>query len=360
MLSPTVRLPATDTRVLVTGHDGYIGRSLVPQLLAAGFHVTGLDSHLYRGCTLFDARDSIPAIEKDIRDVTVLDLQGFDAVVHLAGLSNDPLGNLDPGLTFDINRRGTLQVARCAREAGVTRFVQASTCSIYGASDDGWLTEASPFNPVTPYGLAKAQVEPELLNLADDTFSPTLLRFGTAYGVSSRLRGDLVVNNLVGYAVATSQILLKSDGTAWRPLVHIEDISRAIVATVRADTRDVTCQAINVGSTSENYRICEVADLISRALPAAEVAFADNACPDRRNYRVNCDRLSELLPDGCPEWTLEAGVDQLINTFTKVGLTRPMLEGSTLQRVRRIRDLLAGGQLSSDLRWNCDFRRRAA
>jgi nucleoside-diphosphate-sugar epimerase len=307
---------------------------------------------LYRNCSIANDESPIRCIERDIRDVTDDDLRGFDAVIHLAGLSNDPLGNLDPRLTYDINYRATVELAARAKAVGVRRFLQASTCSIYGASDDQWLTESSPFNPVTPYGQAKAEVEADLQELADERFSPTLLRFATAYGVSPRLRGDLVVNNLVGYAIATGQILLKSDGRAWRPIVHIEDISRALLAVLNAPRERVHNEAFNVGDTAENHLVRDIAEQIGRALPRAEITFADGAEPDRRNYRVNCDKLVNVLPDARPRWTLAAGIQQLIDVYSEIGLTRKQLEGSQLQRLKRVRELQLMSRLSPDLRWN--------
>lgn len=350
-LDTNISFPERRQRVLVTGHDGYLGKVLVPQLQAEGFSVTGMDTLLYRGCRLYSDEITVRNINKDIRDVDARDLAGFDAIVHLAGLSNDPLGNLDPDLTFDINYRGTLKLAAAAKQAGITRFVQASTCSIYGASDDGWLTESSPFNPVTPYGKAKALVEADLPKHAAADFSPVLLRFGTAYGTSPRLRGDLVVNNLVGYAMTSGQILLKSDGNAWRPLVHVEDMARAIVAVLSASRETVHNQAFNIGSTAENYKIRQVAEMIGDCLPEAKIVFADGAEPDRRNYRVNCDKYSQAFPHAKTQWPLERGIHDLVKVYRRVQLKRASLEGPALQRVKRIQQLLENEQVSGDLRW---------
>lgn len=365
-----IKFPTSATRVLVTGHDGYIGKVLVPQLLDAGFAVTGADTLLFGNCSLYGDHVEVPNLRTDIRDITADQLRGFDAVVHLAGLSNDPLGNLDAKLTFDINYRATMRLAANAKAAGVSRFVQASTCSIYGASDNGWLTESSPFNPVTPYGQAKAQVEADLPDLADESFSPTLLRFATAYGVSPRLRGDLVVNNLVGHAVTAGEIFLKSAGTSWRPLVHVDDISRAIVATLQAPRPLIHKQAFNVGSSSENYTVRQVAETIATFFPEASIVFAADAEPDRRNYRVNCDKIMDVLPDTRPQVTLAEGIKQLAAVFRDVHLTRGQLEGARLQRVRKVRELLDEGRLNPDLRWRVtsetakeaasEFVRRAA
>ncbi|QDT63866.1 NAD-dependent epimerase/dehydratase family protein [Calycomorphotria hydatis] len=338
----------------MTGHDGYIGQILVPMLIQHGYQVTGMDSYLYHDCELEPGNALVPAIEKDVRDVVPEDLEGIEYIVNLAGLSNDPLGNLEPAVTYEINHQATMNLAKRAKKAGVTRFVHASTCSIYGASDDTWLTEDSPFNPVTPYGHAKAMVEAELPALANDDFSPTLLRFATAYGYSRRLRGDLVINNLVGYALTTGQILLKSDGMAWRPLIHIEDISRSILATLDAPRELIHNEAFNVGGSDENYKIREVADLIAGLIPDAKVAFAEGAIHDHRNYRVNCDKLAELLPGAIPQWNIARGVEELIDRYQQVSLTKEQLEGSGVQRVKHLRHLLDIGQLSANLSWVSD------
>jgi nucleoside-diphosphate-sugar epimerase len=340
-------------RVLVSGHNGYIGTALVPILLDAGHDVVGLDTFLFGDCTV-GADDAAPvaAHRVDIRDVepALLDGQGFDAVVHLAGISNDPLGDLNPEVTYDINHRGTVRLAAAAKAAGIPRFLFSSSCSLYGAAGDDALDEWAKFNPVTPYGESKVLAEQDLHDLADDDFSPTYLRNATAYGMSARLRGDLVVNNLVAYAFATGEVFLKSDGTPLRPLVHIEDISRAFLAVLEAPRELVHDEAFNVGRTSENYRIRDVADIVKDVVGGSDIAFAATAGPDIRNYRVDCDKIAAALPAFQPTWTVRAGAEQLAAAFTDIGLTAEDITSARLQRIEHIKARLAAGGLSSDLR----------
>jgi nucleoside-diphosphate-sugar epimerase len=338
-------------RVLVTGHNGYIGCSLVPMLVERGHEVVGLDSNLFAGCTLGPEPVAVPSVVADIRDVGPEVFDGVDAVVHLAALSNDPLGDLDAELTFDINHRGTLQVAAAAKAAGVERFVFSSSCSLYGAHGDEPIDETAEFLPVTPYGRSKVLAEQDLVAMADDRFSPVFLRNATAYGYSSRIRGDLVVNNLVGYAVVVGEVRMKSDGTPWRPLVHIDDISLAMVAAVEAPRDRVHLAAFNIGRTEENYRVREVAEIVADVVPGCSITFADGAGPDKRNYRVSCDLAVEQLPGYEPTWTVRAGVEQVHTAFVTHGLELDDLVGPRLSRIAHIRAALDDGRLDRSLRW---------
>ena len=339
-------------KVLVTGHDGYIGCLLVRLLREAGHDVVGLDAGLYAGCSLgAEPAPGIPELRRDIRDVQVSDLAGIDAVAHLAGISNDPLGDLSPDVTYDVNHLATVALARTAKAAGVGRFVFSSSCSNYGAAGEELLDESAAFNPVTPYGQSKVLAEQDLAQLADDGFSPVFLRSGTAYGVSPRLRGDLVVNNLVGYAVATGEVLFRSDGSPWRPLVHVEDIARTFVAAIEAPRDAVHVEAFNVGSTAENYRIRAVGELVQELVPGSTIAFGEGAGPDVRTYRVSCEKLAATLPAARPRWTLEQGILELRDAFLAHALTREQLEGPRFQRIRRVRALQDEGRLDDRLRW---------
>ncbi|MCB9897837.1 MAG: SDR family oxidoreductase [Planctomycetes bacterium] len=337
-------------KVLVTGHLGYIGTVLTPLLREAGHDVVGLDSDLYRRCTFGGELPDVPTIAKDVRDVTVDDLDGFDAVLHLAGLSNDPLGDLDPSLTEQINGVASVRLAELSREAGVARYVFSSSCSNYGAAGDDLLDETSAFNPVTPYGRSKVFAEAGIAKFASDGFTPVFLRNATAYGMSPRLRFDLVVNNLVAWAFTTGQVYLKSDGSAWRPLVHVEDISRAFLAVLEAPRADVHMQAFNVGRSAENLRIREVAEIVRDVVPGTKLVFAEGASADKRCYRVDCEKLPRAVPAFRPEWTVRRGAEELHRAYVAHGLELSEFEGPRFQRVAHIRQLLKDGHLDARLR----------
>ncbi len=339
-------------KVLVTGHTGYIGTVLVPMLREAGHEVTGFETDFFAGCDFNDELSQIPALQKDLRDVVVEDLEGFDAVIHLAALSNDPLGDLNRECTYDINHRASVRLAQVAKEAGVPRFLFSSSCSLYGkAEGESFLAEDASFHPVTPYGESKVLVEQDVVHLADEHFSPTFLRNATAYGVSPRLRADLVVNNLVGFASTTGEVLIASDGTPWRPLVHVEDIGRAFIAVLQAPREVVHNQAFNVGRTEENYQIREVAAMVEEVVPGSRVKYAEGGGPDLRCYRVNCDKIKRMLPHFQPQWTVRLGVEQLYAAYKAHALTAEEFTGARYIRIRHLRSLLATGRLDPDLRW---------
>jgi nucleoside-diphosphate-sugar epimerase len=337
-------------RILITGHDGYIGRVLVPLVQKAGHDVVGLDNYLFGECQFDGPGAECASIRKDVRDVEVEDLQGFDCVMHLAGLSNDPLGDLDSDLTYAINHRASVRLAEIAKTAGVKRFLFSSSCSNYGAAGDEPLTEESAFNPVTPYGISKVKVEQDLQGMADDSFSPTYLRNATAYGLSERLRADLVVNNLTAYALTTGKVLLKSAGTSWRPLVHIRDIAKAFLAIAEAPVEKVHNEAFNVGKTEENYRIRDVATIVAEVVPNSVVEFAEGASPDLRNYNVDCSKIKRVLPSFDPTWTVRKGAEELFEAYKRHGLTEEEFLSSRFMRIRHVREGIEAGRITEDLR----------
>ena len=338
-------------RVLVTGHQGYIGSVLVPRLIRAGHEVVGMDAGWFSQTNLGPIASGIDEIECDVRDVAAGDLSGFDAIIHLAGISNDPLGDLNPECTLEINYQASVRLARLAKEAGVKRFLFASSCSLYGAaSPDDILDETAVFNPVTPYGRSKILAEQELMPLADDNFCPVYLRCATAYGYSPRLRADLVVNNLVGYAMTSGAILMKSDGTPWRPLVHIDDISSAYLALLGSPVELIHNQAFNVGRSSENYQVRDVANIVADVVPNATAEFADGATSDARCYRVSCRKLESTIKAYQPRWTVRSGVEELYDQFSKHGFTADHLTGPSFQRIKRIQQLQNEFALDDQLR----------
>jgi len=338
-------------RVLVTGHLGYIGTIMVPMLLDKGYDVVGLDSNLFKYCTFCDGIVDVPCIDKDIRTIEGKDLEGFDAVIHLAGLSNDPLGDFDPELTFDINYKASVRLAQLSKEAGVLRFIFSSSCSNYGAAGQDLIDESGELRPVTPYGESKVFVERDVSKMADSNFSPTFLRSATVYGVSPRLRFDLVLNNLTAWAFTTGEVHLKSDGTPWRPTVHVEDVARAFIAVLGAPVGKVHNQVFNVGITEENYRIKQLAEIVEQAVPDCKIGFAQSAGPDKRCYRVDFSKIAKTFPEFKPQWNARRGAEQLYQAYKKIGLVLNDFEGARYKRIAHIKSLISSGELDSSLYW---------
>jgi nucleoside-diphosphate-sugar epimerase len=339
-------------RVLVTGHHGYIGSVLVPILQRAGHHVVGLDTDIFEPCLFGETASHVRSLRLDVRDVEAEDLAGFDAVIHLAAVCNDPVGDLNPKATYDINHLGSVRMAEKAKAAGIERFIFASSCSLYGkGADDAMLDEGADFAPVTAYGRSKVLAERDIAELADDSFTPTYMRNSTAFGASPRLRADIVVNNLVGYAHTTGEILIQSDGTPWRPLVHVQDISSAMLAVLEAPRERVHNEAFNVGANSENYQIHELAQIVEQVVPGTRATFAAGGGPDKRSYQVDCSKIARVLPEFEPQWTVRRGVEELYEAYVRNDLTFDDFTGVRYLRINRVRELQDAGWLDDELRW---------
>lgn len=339
-------------RILITGHNGYIGSVLTPIIYSAGHDVIGLDSFFYEDCTLGNYRAEVPVIRKDLRDLTEQDLKGCEAVIHLAGLSNDPLGDLDPQWTFDINHFASVRLARLAREAGVQRFIYASSCSMYGASSmDDLLTEEAPLNPLTPYAVSKVRTEEDVFKLADSHFSPIYMRNATAYGFSPHLRADVVLNNLVCWAFTTGKIRILSDGTPWRPIVHIADIASACLALLEAPRQVIHNQAFNIGVNGENYQVRDLAMIVQETVPGCAIEYAGQTGPDPRNYRVDFSKLARMVPGFKSCWNASKGARELYEAFKQTGLTFEEFQGRKFTRLKQLKYLLETDQLDHTLRW---------
>jgi nucleoside-diphosphate-sugar epimerase len=341
-------------KLFVTGTEGYIGTRLAPLLVADGHDVTGLDTGFYRDGWLYSEqstyRTSIRQINKDLRKIEVSDLEGCDAVVHLAELSNDPLGQNNPEITFDINHQGSVRLARLAKQAGVRRFVYASSCSVYGLGVTDWVDETSPTNPQTAYAHGKVNVERDVAPLASGDFAVTFLRNATAYGASPRIRFDIVLNDLCALAWTTKRIAMTSDGSPWRPIAHIEDICKAIRCTLQAPVEAVNGQIFNVGADTENYRIRELAAIVADVFKGCEVTVGSSA-GDNRSYRVSFKKIASQLPGFRTEWTAHRGAAQLYELFKRIDLSKDIYHFRAFTRLLQLRYLTSTGQLDDRLYW---------
>lgn len=338
-------------RVLVTGHNGYIGSVMAPYLLQAGYDVVGLDTEYFGECTLVPDLGRVPALRKDIRDVAAADLEGFDAVVHLAALSNDPLGDLNAGWTEDINLAASVRLARLAKTVGVRRFLFSSSCIMYGMSEAEVVTEESPLDPRTDYARTKAGAERAIAALAGDGFSPVFLRNGTVYGLSPRMRFDTVLNNLVGSAVATGRVVVHSDGKPWRPVVHVQDVARLFRAVLDAPDALIHGQVFNAGANHLNYQVIDLARIVARTVPGAELEVVARPGADQRTYRADFGKFADAFPEFRFRWTPEAGAREVYEAFTAIGVSQSTFVDKRFTRLAWLRHLLDAGRLDGALRW---------
>jgi nucleoside-diphosphate-sugar epimerase len=339
-------------RVLVTGHRGYIGSVLTPHLVASGHDVVGLDSGLFDRCSLYDEPDTTPYMRKDIRDLVPDDVAGFDAIVHLAALSNDPIGNLNEQWTEDINHRSTARLGELARDAGVRRFLFSSSCIMYGLSSERVVDETAPLDPQTEYARSKVQSESALRELADDRFSPTFLRNGTVYGASPRMRFDTVLNDFAASALTLGRVTVLSDGQPWRPVVHVKDVTRSFERVLRAPLDAIHDEAFNNGAPELNHRVIELAQIAVDAVPGAELEVRGEASADQRTYQADFSKFARTFPDFRFEWTPATGAVELVDTFRRVGLTADDYRDDRFTRLKWLRRLLDDGDLDDDLRWS--------
>ena len=343
---------SSSKKVLVTGYDGYIGAVLVERLIARGHQVRGLDTCYFQDCSFPQPSGPTEVVTKDIRDISLKDLADVGAIIHLAALSNDPMGELDADLTLQINFEASARLAQLAKTAGVQRFLFASSCSMYGSSTETIANEDAPFNPLTAYALSKVKTEAALSQLADGNFSPTFLRNATAYGMSPKLRFDLVLNNFVGCAITTGKIAIMSDGTPWRPLAHVEDIASAFIAALEAPIETIHHQAFNIGQNAENYQVRDIAEAVRQVVPGSEVTYAAAASPDARSYRVDFTKVQRALPAFQPRWTIERGARQLYEALTRSGITHEDFQGRGFVRLEQLKYLLSTGMIDAELRWS--------
>ncbi len=341
-------------RVLVTGTEGYIGSLLAPILIQRGHEVVGIDTGYYRDGWLYSRQADTPlqamTINKDLRNITREDLEGFDAVVHLAELSNDPLGQNKPEITHKINHLGSVNIAKLCKEVGVKRFVYTSSCSVYGAGTSDFLDESSATNPQTAYAECKVNVERDLSQLADNTFSPVYLRNGTAYGASPRMRFDIVLNDLSALAWTEKNIAMLSDGQPWRPLVHVLDICKAIYCSLEAPADSIHNQIFNVGDSTANYQVKEIAEIVGNEFPGCKVTFGDST-GDNRSYRVNFDKITNNLPGFSCDWNAEKGAEQLHSVFKQIDMSVETFKAKPFTRLKQLNYLIATNQIDDEFFW---------